>query len=95
MEFACDTDARFTLLISGRLTRALPGALFQALKDAGIKALDYPAIYRAAARCGRDDLLPLSCGQSIPLGVPIDAAQALSVLVRDCRDVLQEDLCEL
>ena len=102
MEFACDTDARFTPLISGRLTRALPGALFQALKDAGIKALDYPAqlmamrpIYRAAARCGRDDLLPLSCGQSIPLGVPIDAAQALSVLVRDCRDVLQEDLCEL
>lgn len=99
MEFACDTDARLTRLISGRLTRALPGALFQALKDAGIEALAYPAhlmamrpIYRAAARCGRDDLLPLCCGQSIPLGVPTDVAQALAVLIGDCRAVLQEVL---
>ena len=99
LEFACDTDARLTRLISGRLTRALPGALFQALKEADIAALSYPAqltallpIYRAALEKERYDLVPLSCGQSIPARVPEETADAVTLLCKECRDLLQEAL---
>ena len=99
LEFACDTDARLTRLISGRLTRALPGALFQALKEADIAALPYPAqltallpIYRAALEKERYDLVPLSCGQSIPARVPEETADAVTLLCKECRDLLQEVL---
>ena len=101
LEFACDTDARLTPFISGRLTRALPGALFQALKDADIPALPYPAqlaalrpIYRAALKKERYDLLALCCGQSIPARVPEDATEAILSLCRESKRLLQEVLCE-
>ncbi len=92
-QFASDTTPRLTRLISGRLTRAIPTEIIRALEDASISPVTYPAqyecmapIFQAAASEGNGDYADLSCGVSIPRGVPEETSVAIRTLWEDARE---------
>ena len=86
-QFASDTTPRLTRLISGRLTRAIPTEIIRALEEASISPAPYPAqyecmapIFQAAVAEGNADYADLSCGVSIPRGVPEETSRAIRTL---------------
>lgn len=98
LEFASDTTARLTRLISGRLTRALPTELLRALEAAGVKAIEYPAhfecmrpIFDFARVTNAIDYANLSCGTSIPAVTPKTTKEAVSQLWSKTEDELKGD----
>ena len=86
-QFATDTTPRLTRLVSGRLTRAIPTEIIRALEEASISPATYPAqyecmapIFQAAVAEGNADYADLSCGVSIPRGVPEETSVAIRTL---------------
>ncbi len=96
LEFASDTTARFTRLISGRLTRAVPTELIRALEEAQVNATAYPAhlecmrpIFDFAKENKAIDYANLSCGTSVPQGVSTSTREAISELWNKTQDELK------
>lgn len=98
LEFASETSPRFTRLISGRLTRAVPSGLIEALKASDISPISYPVqyecmrpVFQAAKTLSRADLADLSCGTSIPVRPPVETKEAICTLCSQCRQLLTEE----
>lgn len=74
LPYTKDSSTKLTRLFSGRLTRVIGNGLTEALEEANVKPVGYPAqleamlpVLRVAHRDNREDLLPLCAGQGAML----------------------------